>query len=228
MSEARLLDLVGDVPSILDEPIGDQSILPTYLLSSFTRGSVKVALGGDGSDELLMGYKAYRALKIAWNLDRIPIGGRRPAGLASAPQSLLGVPLRGVRFCGLLDRVDTERLLSHLGSFKGDGEASHPTRARRSPSSVFEGADLVVGTTFRAEHTSPTTPSRLRSRLPARRHPREGRPGVHGDVARVRAPFLDSDLIDLLLRTPEAYKLKGLTGKHLLRRLMRGRLPQTR
>src|SRR3712207_8272003 len=45
-----------------------QSIFPTYLLSVFTRKHVKVALGGDGSDEILMGYNAYRPLKVAWHL----------------------------------------------------------------------------------------------------------------------------------------------------------------
>ena len=48
----------------LDEPIGDSSILPTYLLCKETRKYVTVALGGDGSDELFAGYDPFRALKL--------------------------------------------------------------------------------------------------------------------------------------------------------------------
>src|SRR6266702_6386905 len=47
-----LLDLVPRLPVLLDEPLGDASIIPTYLLSAFTRQHVTVALGGDGGDEL--------------------------------------------------------------------------------------------------------------------------------------------------------------------------------
>jgi len=71
-SQDRLLELVPRVPEILDEPMADQSIFPTYLLSRFARQSVKVALGGDGSDELLMGYRTYWALRLAARADSLP------------------------------------------------------------------------------------------------------------------------------------------------------------
>src|SRR5208337_756506 len=53
--------LSGGIDSILDEPLADASIMPTYLLSRFTKGYVKVALGGDGGDELFAGYPTYQA-----------------------------------------------------------------------------------------------------------------------------------------------------------------------
>jgi asparagine synthase (glutamine-hydrolysing) len=49
----------------LDEPLGDGSLLPTFLLSRFTRQHVTVALGGDGGDELFAGYDPFRALQKA-------------------------------------------------------------------------------------------------------------------------------------------------------------------
>ncbi len=57
--------LLPDLVSRLDEPLGDSSLLPTYLLSRFTRQHVTVALGGDGGDELFAGYDPFRALHKA-------------------------------------------------------------------------------------------------------------------------------------------------------------------
>jgi asparagine synthase (glutamine-hydrolysing) len=52
----RCVELLPEIVSRLDEPLGDGSLLPTYLLSRFTRKHVTVALGGDGGDELFAGY----------------------------------------------------------------------------------------------------------------------------------------------------------------------------
>ncbi|MEA3210643.1 MAG: hypothetical protein QOE70_3700 [Chthoniobacter sp.] len=60
-SVALLPEIIGK----LDEPLGDGSLLPTYLLSRFTRQHVTVALGGDGGDELFAGYDPFRALRKA-------------------------------------------------------------------------------------------------------------------------------------------------------------------
>lgn len=57
--------LVADIAARLDEPLGDGSLLPTFLLSRFTRQHVTVALGGDGGDELFAGYDPFRALTKA-------------------------------------------------------------------------------------------------------------------------------------------------------------------
>jgi asparagine synthase (glutamine-hydrolysing) len=58
-------ELMKDVLVRLDEPLGDASILPTFLLSRFARRHVKVALGGDGGDELFAGYDPFVALRPA-------------------------------------------------------------------------------------------------------------------------------------------------------------------
>ena len=57
--------LLPEILSRLDEPTGDGSLLPTYLLSRFAREKVTVALGGDGGDELFAGYDPFRALRMA-------------------------------------------------------------------------------------------------------------------------------------------------------------------
>lgn len=58
-------DLIPDILGRLDEPLGDASLLPTYMLSRYTRENVTVALSGDGGDELFAGYDPFQALKPA-------------------------------------------------------------------------------------------------------------------------------------------------------------------
>ena len=65
LEPSMLLGLIPRLPALLDEPLGDASIIPTYLLSTFTRQHVKVALGGDGGDELFAGYPTLQAHRLA-------------------------------------------------------------------------------------------------------------------------------------------------------------------
>ena len=60
MLEPDAIELLPVIAAALDEPLGDSSCLPTYLLSEFTREHVTVALSGDGGDELFGGYGRYR------------------------------------------------------------------------------------------------------------------------------------------------------------------------
>ena len=62
---AAARSMMPGVLSRLDEPLGDPSILPTYLVSRFARRRVKVALSGDGGDELFAGYDPIKALRPA-------------------------------------------------------------------------------------------------------------------------------------------------------------------
>src|SRR6266566_2756483 len=62
---AKARDLIPAVLGRLDEPLGDASLLPTYLLCAFAREKVTVALSGDGGDELFAGYDPFLALRPA-------------------------------------------------------------------------------------------------------------------------------------------------------------------
>ncbi len=62
---ARARDLIPSLLGRLDEPLGDASLLPTYLLSAFAREKVTVALSGDGGDELFASYDPFLALRPA-------------------------------------------------------------------------------------------------------------------------------------------------------------------
>src|SRR5215208_3077238 len=65
-------NLVSEIGSWMDEPFSDPSLVPTYLLSRFTRKHVTVALGGDGGDELFAGYEMYAGHRWAEAYKRVP------------------------------------------------------------------------------------------------------------------------------------------------------------
>jgi asparagine synthase (glutamine-hydrolysing) len=65
-------NLVGEIGAWMDEPFSDPSLVPTYLLSRFTRKHVTVALGGDGGDELFAGYPMYAGIRWAEFYNRLP------------------------------------------------------------------------------------------------------------------------------------------------------------
>ena len=64
-SESQMLEVCQILPNILDEPISDSSIIATFQLCKFARKRVKVAIGGDGADELLAGYDPFKAIRTA-------------------------------------------------------------------------------------------------------------------------------------------------------------------
>lgn len=69
--------LLPSIVSLLDEPMSDPSIVPTYLLSEVTRRDVTVALGGDGGDELFAGYEYYSAFILSNYYLKLPQAVRK-------------------------------------------------------------------------------------------------------------------------------------------------------
>jgi len=70
--EPRVVDLFDHLMNFMDDPIGDFSIFPTYLVSKLARRDITVALSGDGGDELFGGYETYIAQQWARDWSRIP------------------------------------------------------------------------------------------------------------------------------------------------------------
>jgi asparagine synthase (glutamine-hydrolysing) len=228
LSQDRVLDLVPRVAHLMDEPIGDQSIFPTHLLSVFTQQHVKVALGGDGSDELLMGYKAYRPMKVAWHLDRPPALRRQVAALAHAlPTHIASRRVRGLEFARTVDRPPVQRILAHLGCFGGDARWILAPGVRESlPSSVYTEPEAEIGQNGAGGlgGADATVAAYLRGYLQEDILVKVDRCSMAASLE-VRAPFLDPRLVDLFLATPSRIRMRGFTGKHPLRVLMRGRIP---
>jgi asparagine synthase (glutamine-hydrolysing) len=75
--EPNVLETVERLTSLLEEPFGDSSMLPTYFVSRMARKHVTVALSGDGGDEIFGGYDRYRTHLRRKAFERIPGGARR-------------------------------------------------------------------------------------------------------------------------------------------------------
>ena len=70
VSPKLALDQIPRLPSLLDEPMGDSSQIPTMCVMGLARQHVTVALSGDGADELFGGYRRYRSIPLGWRLSR--------------------------------------------------------------------------------------------------------------------------------------------------------------
>jgi len=128
-------DAIALLPEIfdsLDEPLSDPSLLPTYLLSRFTRRHVTVALSGDGGDELFAGYPTYQAHKMFSIYRRFPAPARAAfaGAVALMPPSDRNQSLdfKLKKFLGGVDYGAAERHFVWLGPF-----APHEKRAFLSP-----------------------------------------------------------------------------------------------
>jgi len=102
---------LDDFTKYLDEPIGDVSIFPTFLVSNLARKHVTVALSGDGGDELFGGYDSYQADRygqvygrllpsiarraVGWAADRLPPASKKKGVVNKLKRFVEGERLRG-------------------------------------------------------------------------------------------------------------------------------------
>ena len=72
INESSLLSSINEIESKIDDPLGDPSLIPTYIVSKFAKKHVKVVLSGDGADELFNGYSPFKAAKYLNYLKYLP------------------------------------------------------------------------------------------------------------------------------------------------------------
>ena len=226
------LDLVAGLPELLDEPLGDASLIPTYLLSRFTRRRVTVALSGDGGDELFAGYPTYRAHRLARAFALVPGWIRRnlvrPA-VERLPVSLdnLSLDFRLKRFVEGMEFEDVERHAMWLGSFTPaeQRELLTPEALARLEAPPSYGAfhEMIA-------HAGSAAGIERLLYLDLKGYLGEG---VLTKVDRasmacsleVRVPLLDRRVVELAASLPMNLKLRALTTKYVLKRALRGLLP---
>src|SRR6202165_1932374 len=216
LEPAMLLGLIPRLPVLLDEPLGDASIIPTYLLSAFTRRHVKVALGGDGGDELFAGYPTMRAHRLAGYYRRAPRVLRRglPApGVRRGPASResLSFDFRAKRFASGGAHPVAERHQRWMGSFNAQERAVLLARELRQVDVDPAGPDplnQVLLLDMRLYLENDILVKLDRASMMA---------SLEG-----RVPLLNNDFVQYATHLPLNMKLRGLRSKFLLKRALRG------
>jgi asparagine synthase (glutamine-hydrolysing) len=208
------------------QPFADASIVPTYYVAKTARQHVTVALNGDGGDELFAGYTRYRAALLAGRVDRVP---RPLRALAAAGARRLPEPAwlpgsrRARRFTMTLGMPPEERYRRWTGFFADDARIlGERLRDLPEPTAWLDEARSEAGATDGLDEMLAID---MRAYLP-------GDLLVKMDIATMaaslegRSPFLDHKVVELMAHLPSSLKLRGGTSKVLLRKLMRGTLPE--
>ena len=224
-------NLVGEIGSWMDEPFSDPSLVPTYLLSRFTRKHVTVALGGDGGDELFAGYPMYRGHRWAENYSKVPRTLR--ARLVEPLVGLLPVKTKNLSFDYKATRfiagTKYDRVARHhvwFGSFNPDEQAEllTPEVLRNSDGDIYREArrmlDRCDSTDVVEQMQSLDTQLYLAEDILTK----VDRASMAVSLE-VRAPFLDPRVAEFTASLPANYKLRGRRTKYILKRAIADFLP---
>ena len=228
LSIAKAHALLPAIAARLDEPMGDSSLLPTYLLSGFTRKHVKVALGGDAGDELFAGYDPFVAMRKAELYARlVPRPVHQAIRLLAAR---LPVSHRNMSFDFKLKR--TLRGLSYpstlwLPVWMSSLEAGELAELFEEPidledvfSEAIEAWEGCAQTDVIDRTLQYYTKLYLQDDILVKV---DRATMMHGLEA--RAPFLDINVVDFARRIPSAWKYRHGQTKYILKKALEPVLP---
>src|SRR5262245_58810457 len=225
------LGLIDQLVWHYDEPFGDPSALPTYQLCAAARQHMKVALSGDGSDELIAGYRRYSIDAMENTLrSLLPLWIRRGVlpRLANVYPSSESLPsfLRAKTALTNLSLSSQEAHFNSIAYFNGAAGVFNPTFLSQingyNPISVMQ--------KYYDECDSGDALNRIlyvdmKTYLPERMLVKVDRASMaHG--LEVRNPFLDHRLIEFLATVPSTRKLRNGEKKYILKKAMVKRLPR--
>jgi len=220
-----VFEILDDLAWYLDEPFGDSSAIPTFMVSRMAAEEVTVALSGDGGDELFAGYDKYRVEGRERRWDGLPRSAKQVAGLASKliPEGRMGH--RFLRHHGLsgvdryLDAVSFFTAQQHQRLFTPEAwremDGYDPWQAQRS--SLLRRSDDWLSALQYADfhHYLPLDILTKVDRMSM----------AHSLEARV--PLLDHVVVETSARIPSTMKLRDGKGKHVFKEAMKGILPAT-
>jgi asparagine synthase (glutamine-hydrolysing) len=226
------LRLFPDLMEMLDDPISDTSMLPTYHLSRLARRHVTVSLSGDGGDELFGGYETYRARELEARYRRLPAILRsrlvEPAVRRLRPRAAKkGLVNRAIRFVEGLGRpasVGHARWRMYLDAHEARSLLTEEAAHAALPALEHGLADHLAGLrtstaldgALRADYSSFLLDDILvkldRSSMAV--------------SLEARVPYLDREVVELAFRMPAALKIRGGTSKWVLKQVAARRLPR--
>lgn len=224
--EAR--ELVPHILSRIDEPIGDSSIIPTYLLCRFARSHVTVALGGDGGDELFAGYapfkalawaRAYSAVMPAWMHETVRGLAQRipPSERYMSLDFKLIRALRGMSYppslwnpvwLGPLEPAEIREMCEDpLPQEELYSEALDVWKQGRANNLVDKSLEFYTRIYLQDDILTKVDRSSMLVSL------------------EVRAPFLDNDLVEFARTLPHHFKYRNGQTKYILKKALADLLP---
>jgi asparagine synthase (glutamine-hydrolysing) len=238
----QAMEVIPRLPQLYDEPFADSSQIPTFLVSEMTRHHVKVALSGDGGDELFAGYNRYRLTASLWHrLEDIPQSVRAALawGITRFPPQTLN---RWARHTSLASQWASVGDKLH----KGAGVMSSKTVDELYQGMVANGwpdpSQVVIGLSADAEswtgvqvplllglsHVERMMALDMLNYLPDDILTKVDRAAM-GVGLETRVPFLDHQIAEFAWSLPLHYKLRQehgqLTSKWVLREVLRRHIP---
>ena len=230
-----VVQVVEDLTWYLDEPFGDTSAIPTFMVSKLASEHVKVVLSGDGGDEIFAGYDKYVVEEKERVYDRIPRPIRKIAG---AIGGAMRPGMRGRRFLQHLALHGPERYLDASTMFRGEELrrlfhpdayvrlAQHDPYAQSMEVLARAGADPSRGSAAgpRTDWLSWLQYRDIHTYLPLDILTKVDRMTMAHSLE-ARPPLLDHKLVEFAATVPARFRLRDGTTKYIFKQAMRGVLP---
>jgi len=224
-------NLVGEIGSWMDEPFSDPSLVPTYLLSRFTRKHVTVALGGDGGDELFAGYPTYAGLRWAEFYKRVPPVLRRSVveplvRLLPVKTKNLSFDYKALRFVTSAKYDAVARHHVWFGSFTPEEQMQllTPEVLAATNDEIYARARQIAEECDNNDLVTRMQSVDTRLYLAEDILTKVDRASMAVSLE-VRAPFLDPRVAEFAAVLPSDYKLRGHKTKYILKKAVRDLLP---
>jgi asparagine synthase (glutamine-hydrolysing) len=229
LSIDKALELLPEITSKLDEPMGDSSLLPTYLLSMITRKNVTVSLGGDAGDELFAGYDPFAAVKKAELYSKLipkPIHEsiRSLAGMLSTSHSNMSLDFkikRTLRGLSYPKKFWNNIWLGPLAPDEISALFMQEVDIEDLYSEVVDYWDLCNQTNIIDKTLFLYTKLYLQDDILVK----VDRASMMNSLE-VRAPFLDIELVNLVRKIPHQYKYRNGERKYILKKALEPVLPK--
>jgi len=215
-------------------PFRDSSAIPSYLVSKAIASHVKVALSGDGGDELFGGYDLFQwyqkiirlkglaqpirtlannGITLAQStpgLKNISLLRKLKRGVATSLQAVDDIPI------ALNEMFTNEEVRRVLTSSSANtlASANNYLKLKNYPPEYKKWSDLRKIMYYRLHHTLPSNMLIKVDRMSM------------ANSLEVRTPFLDPDLFEATVQLSDHLLVNGKTGKYLLRKMMKDHLPK--
>jgi len=231
--------LLWEVLNKIDEPFGDSSLVPSYLVSHAARKHVTVALSGDGGDEMFGGYSKYKGEVWAQILSGVPGKGLLRAVARHLPESRGSFVLNRVRmakrFILGLDKDPPRRHFNWMRLFNTEGilrlltdDILQEVRGDKPNEVEPVGLDFIRDLFRQAESYDSINKALytdIHFELPYDMFHKVDTASMLNSLE-VRSPFLDYRLVERTLRIPGRFKVGLLNGKKILKQAYSNELPR--